>query len=345
VRKEAEQFLQADDRSRIAVFRAAADKLKIPEAYIEKDFWVCLALDALFNHLPDGSPRILFKGGTSLSKAYGLINRFSEDLDIVLSREDLGFSGGRDPLAASSRRKREVLAEELRAASSTYINGPLMHALSEILAPLKCKVETPPEGDEADDQTLLIRYPSLYAGQAAEYVKPAVRIEGGARSAFEPNEQNTLSPYIANTVRGIELVVPRVTTIKPERTFLDKVFAIHGTNNRYRNTGKEPKARQSRHYHDVAILAAKPLAERALTDQALINNVREHSIMMFRRGGEQLDEAVPGRYSLVPDGPLFEILERDYQKMREMLFGDIPEFHAIVESIRTLQVRMNRPNT
>jgi hypothetical protein len=216
------------------------------------------------------------------------INRFSEDLDLVVSREDLGFSGERDPLATKSRKKRDALVEQLRAASSAYINGPLMKALSEILSPFKCNVEPPPEGDEADDQTLLIRYPSLYSGGAARYVKPAVRIEGGARSAFEPNEQTTLSPYIANTVRGIELVVPRVTTIKPEGTFLDKVFAIHGTNNRHRNTGEEPKARQSRHYHDVAILAAKPLAERALIDRALIDNVREHSIMMFDcEGGGQ----------------------------------------------------------
>ena len=114
-------FLSTPEQDRAALFVDTAQRLRTLPEYIEKDFWVCLVLDVLYNGLPEKHPKLLFKGGTSLSKAIGLIRRFSEDVDIVVYREDLGFEGERDPTVAEnlSNKKRKKLFEELRSACTT----------------------------------------------------------------------------------------------------------------------------------------------------------------------------------------------------------------------------------
>ena len=113
-----ERFLALPDQDRRDVFEAAADRLDTLASYVEKDFWVCLVLDVLYNRLPEGHPRLLFKGGTALSKAFGLIRRFSEDIDLVVYREGLGFGADRDPTSPDglSNKQRKALFDELRMA-------------------------------------------------------------------------------------------------------------------------------------------------------------------------------------------------------------------------------------
>ena len=122
-----ETFLALSQRARRDVIEAAASRLDTSPSYVEKDFWVCLVLDTLFSHCPQGHPRLLFKGGTSLSKVFGLIERFSEDIDLVVFRDDLGFEGKRDLTAASnlSNRKRKALFKKLQTACSEFIRGDL----------------------------------------------------------------------------------------------------------------------------------------------------------------------------------------------------------------------------
>ncbi len=107
--KAFESFLTLPEQDKRDVFEAAASRLDTLPSYVEKDFWVCFVLDVFYNRLPVGHPRLLFKGGTSLSKAFGLIRRFSEDIDLVVFRDDLGFKGDRDPTAASDRAYPTVL--------------------------------------------------------------------------------------------------------------------------------------------------------------------------------------------------------------------------------------------
>ncbi len=113
-----ERFLALPDQDRKDVFEVTADQLDTIASYVEKDFWVCLVLDALYNRLPEGHPRLLFKGGTALSKAFGLIQRFSEDIDLVVYREGLGFGTDRDPTSPDglSSKQRKALFDELSAA-------------------------------------------------------------------------------------------------------------------------------------------------------------------------------------------------------------------------------------
>ncbi|NEO65924.1 MAG: nucleotidyl transferase AbiEii/AbiGii toxin family protein, partial [Moorea sp. SIO4G2] len=121
-----EEFLNLPAQDRNDVFESTADSLNTRSSYIEKDFWVCLVLDILYNGLPQEHPRLLFKGGTSLSKVYQLISRFSEDVDLVVFRSDLGFAGDNDPSALGiSSKRRKKLASELKQAASRYICGKL----------------------------------------------------------------------------------------------------------------------------------------------------------------------------------------------------------------------------
>src|ERR1700690_3494930 len=137
--------LAASEKERRDLFIGAADRLRTNEQNIEKDFWVCWSLDALFNELEAGGPRLLFKGGTSLSKGYGLIERFSEDIDITVFREDIGQAATVEELEALSGKKRNNRLDAIREACQNYINGPLLEQLSGLLRQLLETANQAPE--------------------------------------------------------------------------------------------------------------------------------------------------------------------------------------------------------
>src|ERR1700690_153091 len=139
------EFLKAAPEDRRDVFLGAARRIGTPAQNVEKDFWVCWTLDALFNGLAAGGPRLLFKGGTSLSKAYGLISRFSEDIDITVFREDIGQAATVEELEALSGKKRGARLDAIREACQNYINGPLLEQLSGLLRQLLETANQAPE--------------------------------------------------------------------------------------------------------------------------------------------------------------------------------------------------------
>ena len=153
--KSFERFLQLESQERIDVFTAAAQRMGTLPYYVEKDFWVCLTLDALYNDLPSGHPHLLFKGGTSLSKAFKLIDRFSEDIDIIVSREDLGFVGNDDPTKNTelSGKQSKVLFEKLRSKCSSYMLTELPAALAPTIQKTGTKFEL--KADDADEDKRL----------------------------------------------------------------------------------------------------------------------------------------------------------------------------------------------
>ena len=233
-------FLPEQDRR--DVFQEAASRLDTLPGYVEKDFWVCLVLGALYNRVPKGHPRLLFKGGTSLSKAFGLIARFSEDIDLVVFRDDLGFEDDRDPTVARqlSNKKRAALFDELRAACSGYIRGDLRVALTKQIDEIVegCQVGLD-EGD-VSGQTLFVEYPTLYPSGDVGYVAPRVRIEAGARSALAPSLSCTVSPYVADELPDWSFAVDGIRVIAPERTYWEKLLILHGTYCGYRDAKRLP---------------------------------------------------------------------------------------------------------
>ena len=213
------QIIRAPSRERLDLFLATANRLGAPVGNIEKDFWVCWTLDALYHRLPPGGPRLLFKGGTSLSKAYGLIQRFSEDIDVTVFRDDLNEAATVEELEALSNTKRRAKLNAIRDACRANIVGPMREALSTLVAEATGgtgRVEV--DAADPDGQTLLMWYPEAEPRDDA-YVRPVVRIESGAKSALDPNRLELIRPYVADDVADLDLSVPDVVTIEPGRTF------------------------------------------------------------------------------------------------------------------------------
>lgn len=339
-------ILVASEEDRRGLFNTAANRLGIPPQNIEKDFWVCLVLDILFNFNAPGSPRLLFKGGTSLSKAFSLISRFSEDIDITIFREDLDLDLNLDELEKISGKQKRKLFEKLRNASEQYISNQLMpYLVSYFKANLKGEIAGQPsiEIDLSDPsgQTLLIKYPSVYMEQA--YVLPTIKIEGGARSALDPHKPVTISPYVSEDVASLNLQVKNVVTINAERTFWDKVIILHGIRRWFDIKGelRQSGHRYSRHYYDVFNLSRNALGKEALTRGDLAIDCARHAKIFFNSSALDLDNAYKGHYSIIPSQKMLVDLKKDYKAMRGMIFGNVPEFDEIVEEISYLQQKLN----
>ena len=340
-----EIFLSLPEQDRRDVFEATASRLDTLPGYVEKDFWVCLVLDVLYNRLPDGHPNLLFKGGTSLSKAFGLIERFSDDIDVVVFRDALGFESERDPTAARnlSNRRRAALFKELSAACSGYIRGNLQIALTTLIDDLVNEGHVVPDEDDVDGQTLFVEYPTLYPSGDIAYVAPRVRIEAGARSALDPSLNCTITPYVAVELPDWSFDVGDIRVIAAERTYWEKLLILHGVHCGYRDAERLPadRDRVSRHYYDVAMITATETGRSALSDIDLLDAVRNHNLIAFRQAWKRFEEAVPGSVRLVPQPELGTVIERDYSGMQGMILGDVPDFGWVMEQLQYAEAAIN----
>jgi len=341
--------LAASDEERRDLFVGAADRLRTNEQNIEKDFWVCWTLDALFNELEAGGPRLLFKGGTSLSKGYGLIERFSEDIDITVFREDIGQPATVEELEALSGKKRNARLEAIKAACQTFIQGPMLERLSALLRQTlesanlhanRARVETDPA--DPDSQSLLLWYPTATV-EGNAYIRRAIKIESGAKSALDPHAPVVVKPYIADDLPNFDLAVGKVTTVDPSRTFWDKVVILHGLRRWWDRRGelKGGGQRVSRHYYDVYRLLASGTGQKATEDVDMAEDCVCHARMFFNRTDFDLASAVPGSFALTPDDGMLADLRRDYEAMSGMVFGPIPTVDEIVAAISKLERRLN----
>jgi len=231
------ELMLASERDRLDLFLSAATRIGTAVQNVEKDYWVCWVLRTLYHRLPGGSPRLLFKGGTSLSKAYGLIQRFSEDIDITVFREDLNEPASVEELEGLSRKKRKAKLDAIRDACRSWVTGPLREHLSREVKELSDGGRIEVDKEDADGQTLLVWYPSV-AADGSGYVRPAVRIECGAKSSLDPHRKTTIRPYITDDVKSLDLATAGVVTIEAARTFWDKVVVAHGLRRWFERRGR-----------------------------------------------------------------------------------------------------------
>jgi hypothetical protein len=343
-----QEIIALSGNDRRDLFLTGSARLGTTIQNIEKDFWVCWTLDALFHRLKPGGPRFLFKGGTSLSKAYGLITRFSEDIDVTVFREDIGVAATVEELESLSRKPRHAKLDAIREACRDYISGPLRTELEAIgKAALEAGGKSPasfnvgPDPDNEDGQNLLIHYPSVV--EADPYIAPSVKIESGAKSALDPNEKRAISPYIADDLPEPEsLAIPDIVTIDPERTFLDKVLILHGMTHYFAAKGAlRGHGRMSRHYYDIHKMMADPVGPKACADAALIADCVRHAKMFFYRGNTGLDVAARGSFQLRPSADMLKPLEQDYAAMSTMIFGQKPDFATVIASVGAAEDMLN----
>jgi len=336
--------IAASDDERRDLFLGAAARLGTAVQNVEKDFWVCWALDVLFNGLEDGGPRLLFKGGTSLSKAFGLISRFSEDIDITVFRDDLGQGAKAADLDALSGRRRRARLDAIRDACQGYIAGPLTAQFIELASSVipENRFRLEPDPDDKDGQSLLFWYPAVTAA-AGDYIRSAVKIEAGAKSALDPHAAATVTPYVTQDLPGLDLTVTNVITVNPERTFWDKVMILHGLRQWHDRRGelRHGGQRVSRHYYDVHQLMQAPLAAAWQSDHALAIDCARHARLFFGSADLGLDTAAPGTFTLAPSLMMRNAIERDYEAMTGMIFGHIPQLDAVLDSAKRFEQIVN----
>ena len=342
--------LAAGERERRDLFLTTANRLGTAEQNAEKDFWVCWTLDALFNDLAAGGPRLLFKGGTSLSKGYGLIERFSEDIDITVFREDIGQPATVEELEELSGKKRAARLDAIRGACQEYIRGPLQQQMDTLLRRALDAARLPADrgrveldADDADGQSLLLWYPTVTAA-GNDYIRRAIKIESGAKSALDPHAPVTIRPFVADDVAGRDLSVHNVTTVDPSRTFWDKVVILHGLRRWFERRGelKGGGQRVSRHYYDVYRLLASEAGRKAADDLEMAQDCVRHARMFFNRPDFDLASATPGSFALAPHDKMLDVLRRDYEAMAGMIFGAVPRIDDVLSAISEFEQRLNR---
>ena len=336
--------IQASDDERRGLFLTTATRLGTAVQNVEKDFWVCWTLDALFNGLPSRDPRLLFRGGTSLSKAFGLISRFSEDIDITVFRQDIGEPIETADLDALSGKQRRIRLDRIRTACQRYVAdgmAPELHEIAGRIMPTdRFRVELDP--NDPDQQTLLFWYPTVLA-EAGGYVRSAVKIEAGAKSALDPHEAASVRPYVADELLDIDMTVGNVTTVKPERTFWDKVIILHGLRQWHdrRKELRQGGQRVSRHYYDIYRLLQHPDTAAWQANRDLAQDCAQHARLFFGSPDLGLDTAAHTTFSLAPSSPMRETLARDYVAMGGMIFGRLPEIGDVLHAIEGLESRLN----
>lgn len=333
---------------RAALFGQTGAIRGVANTIIEKDFWVCWTLKRLFELQRENTPTLVFKGGTSLSKAFGAIRRFSEDIDLSFDRTDLGYTGDRDPEKTDlSRKAAGKLIDELATDVEKHIAETLLPALQKAIA---SHLASPDDGgwsleiDGNDPQTVNFHYPTaLSAGEyeGMAYITPRVKLEFGARGDPWPTVERTIRPYAADDFPDFfENPDCIVTVLSARRTFWEKVTALHAEAHR---SDEIPTPQYfSRHYYDIAMLLETADGKAAATDFDLLEQVARHKAVFFRSGWANYDTARPGTLRLVPSEARQRDLRADYRDMAPMMFDEKSlAFDEILARIQMLEGQIN----
>lgn len=302
---------------------------------LEKDIWLCQVLGLLFS-LPCRKP-MAFKGGTSLSKAYQAIERFSEDIDVTVDYRSLADDVPDLVTLGSHQRRR--LSDLLKAALAQHVTGELVPALREALAQALPGKEINIEVS-ADAEKLWLYYPSAVDNTDA-YLRPSVLIEFGGRNATLPQDRLTIVPDVATYVPELAFPSAEVVVLSPTRTFWEKATLIHVECHRPQmRAGAE---RLSRHWYDLACLADHDVGRRAVSDIELLRDVLNIKETFYRSGHSHYDRCAAGGLRLVPEAALLGALREDYQAMlaAQMFYGETLPFERIIERLAALEQQIN----
>ncbi len=326
----------ADRREALAVAAAASGR---PLHLLDKDVWLVWLLDVLFRS-PFGN-HLVFKGGSSLSKGYQIISRFSEDVDLTYDIRVLApdLSGpGLDPLPAT-RSQEKRCTKEIRSRLPVWVAEQIIPLISASLTDHDLPATLSGEGEK-----LLLEYAPLAPGSG--YVRPVVMLEFGARSTGEPWESRTITCDAAPSVAGVIFPSATARVMRPQRTFWEKATAVHAFCQQGEFRGGE---RFSRHWHDLIRLDRAGIADTAIADRGLALAVARHKSMFFPEkttAGELIDyvAAVSGGLRLVPSDTPLASLSLDYARMLDdgLLMNDAEAFENLLEQCRDLEARANK---
>ncbi|MEX0974381.1 MAG: nucleotidyl transferase AbiEii/AbiGii toxin family protein [Bacillota bacterium] len=320
-------------REREELFLATAHDIKMPEAMTEKDFWVCWVVDYLFHRSP-WAERMAFKGGTSLSKCYKLIERFSEDIDLILDWRVLGYSAS-GPWEKRSKTSQDKLNKEMDAKTQDFLRDEFVPHLRDDFAQFLTE-SFDLSIDDAEPQTVRFAYPRIFDDDA---IVSVVRMEIGSLAAWTPTQSAVISSYAAERYpRTFETPSTRVRTVMAERTFWEKVTILH--KEAFRTNDKFP-TRYSRHYYDLYCMDKSSVKEQAYSELGLLERVVHFKTRFYPSKVARYDLARPGSIRLVPPDPCFPVLMADYEHMKNMIFGAKPRFEEIMEALGRMEAEIN----
>ncbi len=322
------------NEERYELFRNTADKLGMNDAIIEKDFWVCFMLDYLF-HRSQWKEFIAFKGGTSLSKAFHLIRRFSEDIDLILNWQVLGYSKD-EPWRKRSNTKQELFNKEANLRVESFLLEYFCPILKADLSN-ELNQEINVFIDEKDKQTIIFAYPRLFKNNS---ILQVIRLEIGALAAWTPSIDAQIVPYAAICYPKLfKQKETSVLTVTPERTFWEKATILHHEANRP-DYLKMP-TRYSRHYYDLYCMALSTVKQKAFANLDLLKTVIDFKMKFYPRAWAKYSEAIPGTLKLLPPEYRMSDLSKDYQNMKDMIYGNVPTFDEIISVIKKLEEEIN----
>ena len=326
--------LTAPEKNELLIRTAAL--MGISPTLLEKDFWVSWILTHIFQ-LPF-SNHLVFKGGTSLSKCYGLIQRFSEDCDITIDKTLFSESID-DPLLSGKQFQRLLELADKQAID--FIQQTFMTVLAKSITeslPTESTWQLLP--DEFEPKNIRFYYPVATSTHEHPYIKQSVLIELGIRGDVYPCEEKNVISYVES--KFLDLLDSEQTPIRtllPIRTFWEKITLVHAENNR--PEGKAIGDRLSRHYYDIYQLIQAHIDDEALEHIDLLHDVIAHKKKYFRAAWANYDTAIPGQLIIYPHEKLLKELEKDYKNMNLMIFGSVPSFDEILNSIQDFQTKMN----
>ena len=327
-------WLTLSKERRIEILNQVTELTGLPAIAIEKDWWVTLALNACFS--VSDSEHIIFKGGTSLSKGWDLIERFSEDIDLAIDRRFFGFEGGIS----------KTQIKKLRKQSCEYISTVFLNNLTEKLTEWKaineCKIIAQPiKNSDKDPQTIEIHYNSVI--DTSEYLPQRVLIEVSSRSLMEPTENIEINSILSDNFPKQNFVndVIHISTVLPQRTFLEKIFLLH------EEFSQEPEKiridRLSRHLYDLEKLMDTEHGINAINNIELYNSIVYHREKFNALRGLDYSNHIPNKIRIVPPKQVVTDYKKDYEAMTNyMIYGDYLTFEQLINRISELQDRVNK---
>ncbi len=325
-------FNKNKPEERNAIFEAIGNDIGIPASAVEKDWWVVQAL-ALIQEL-ESAPHIVFKGGTSLSKAWNIIERFSEDIDLALDKIFLGIE--------ECTTVKQV--KKLRSATRNYIYNNFIPELQNKFNAVgftDVKVELyEEEGENLEPVQILVKY--VTCTSPSSYTKPEVKIEIGSRSLREPFTEREFASLVGEHYKGKPFADAPITvpSVNPERTFLEKLFLLH---EEFQKPDDEIRVdRLSRHLYDVEMLMRTEYAEIALANKELYNDIIEHRSIYTKISNIDYNGHQHKTLNPLPPDTVIENWRKDYQRMQEeMIYGASLPFDKLIERIKELKERIN----
>jgi len=325
--------LSNKDRSDLITYTAV--ELGVNEAIVEKDFWVCFMLDIIFHDF-DYSDVISFKGGTSLSKGYNLIERLSEDIDIILDWRVLGYTR-MEPWAERSVGAQERFSIEVSRRTGEFLHQKFMPRLEKKIKDIGIQ-DYKLYMNENENEMILFEYPRLFKDNA---LVEEIRLEIGSLAAWTPLTTRSITSMTAEVMPQVfTRPSTEVRTVDAKRTFWEKATILHDVAHR-----TTLPSRYSRHFYDLYQLSLSDIKTNAFDDVRLLKKVADFKSKFYRSNRARYDQATPKEILLIPSEIIIEQLEKDYEAMKSMIYGEVIPFETILggldkllKEIRVLEV-------